>query len=605
MKLTRFNHVFMVTLIIFASVLPLLASNIPAFSSNDQDHSLLFDKNEVVEVKYSPLGEILKETVWVEFEVYNNGSSPANCYIKDRIKCINLDSLTMLYGTPDPTNIETFGNITIITWSNVTIEADSSVEYQYIAETWRSVPVAINETIYVNGNQTTLNHIGNTYTLNASVSDTVTIQTTITNIGQPLYTDMNTVIPEIPCTIVASLSDEYFSDITTTPEANSTSSISDMSTITWIITLNDSVTLDLSAEIEAVSSWGEASVESFIIQVGSIPESTAERLEELIENLEDAIKALQRQRDAINNMPGFLKRIFQGSLDDVTEQIGELNDEKLDLKEQLLIIQNQKKPYNVEAYSIEDTQPDYQIDVYTVKYKWANSFRNEEWAVESIEITNMGNSTLVINGLALQISSNGSVLEPKYASVLVNPDKRFVNDQWQEFKGDLTKVGIAYDAMLGTLYLEPKIVVNASESVNVLVDWAERSIKIIFECDGPPEVNYLVDVEKRYPDVQVEPSESTVTCFVKQPNVFYKELTFPEDPPPGDGLPPGDRLGFVWSIIGVICVVAIGGYILWRRRKKVTSVKKVSSMKKITSVESVETKALLDKIGHLKKTLKE
>ncbi len=159
--------------------------------------------------------------------------------------------------------------------------------------------------------------------------------------------------------------------------------------------------------------------------------------------------------------------------------------------------------------------------------------------------------------------------------------------------------------MLGTSYLDPKIVVNASESVNVLVDWAGRPIKIIFECDGPPEVNYLVDVEKRYPNVQVEPSESTVTCFVKQPNVFYTELTFPEYTPPGDGPPPEDRLGFVWSIIGVICVVTIGGYILWRRRKKETSVKKVSSMKKITSVKPVETKALLDKIDHLKKTLKE
>ena len=211
-------------IIIFTSQITLLsqASNI---ITENQEPSLVYDKNQYIEVEYSPMGEVLSEVVKVEIEVYNNSSSHELFYIKDRIESINLNTLKMLYGTPTPTSIETFGNITIIAWNDLTIEPHETIIYEYVAETSQSIPIDIDENVYVNGNIAKLNQLGSIFTFNADVSDRVAFEINLTNIGQPLYAKGKSITPEVSCTLTYSLSDDYFSNIVTTPEANSTSSI--------------------------------------------------------------------------------------------------------------------------------------------------------------------------------------------------------------------------------------------------------------------------------------------------------------------------------------------------------------------------------------------
>ena len=563
---------------------------------DNQEPPLVYDKNQYIEVVYSPLGEILSEVVKVEIEIYNNSSSQALFYLKDRIESINLNTLKMLYGTPIPTSIETFGNITIITWNDLTIEADETIVYEYIAEMYQSIPIDIDENVYVNGNMAKLNQLGNIFTFNAEVSDTVVFEINLTNIGQPLYAKGKSITPEVSSTITYSLSDDYFSNIVTTPEANSTSSINDVSSFVWLISLNDSVVLNISTEIGEISSWGEAPVEPFTIQLTSTPESVETRLEDLIDNLENSIKVLRSQRDGINRMPGFLKGFFQSALNGLNNQINELNKEKVDLEYQLLSIQNQRIPFNVEVYK-EDSKCNYEVDTTIKKHRVLAE--STQWSIESIKVKNTGNSTLVINGLSFKIKNTQTQLQPKYVLIHSSQDRQ-IYQKYETFTGNLRQIGVTFDEKTNSSYLWPRIVINSSETKNILVDWAERPIQIIFESEIEPQLELTIDVEKRHPFVYVEKVENNIVCSVLQPNAISQNLTIPEynpSPPSGDDRTIGNFLFSPLILLFIVCTVVVFVLLIQNRRKQNI----VTTIKDIKNDEDIEN--ILDEINDIKKEL--
>ena len=112
---------------------------------------IVSEKEELVEAKYSPFGEVVSKVVKVSFEVRNNGTEPVTVSVIDRVRRINASTLSMLYGTPPPTRLEKFGDFTLIIWEDVTIQSGESVRYQYMADTWRSLPVEVEGRVLVNG----------------------------------------------------------------------------------------------------------------------------------------------------------------------------------------------------------------------------------------------------------------------------------------------------------------------------------------------------------------------------------------------------------------------------------------------------------------------
>lgn len=554
-------------------------------SAGTQPSSLVFNKEEDVEVSYSPLGDILSEMVRVRIEANNNGSSPNIFSFKDRVESIDASTLTMLYGTPNPKRVEVFGNTTIITWDAIKIDAGSSVEYQYMSETWRNIPIVFNESFYVNGNLTYPKHIGKIYTVGANKSDTLTLKFTIKNVGQQFYTGRKAMTPPFFCTVTASLSNEYFSDLTSSPEANSTSTLTGTSLIAWIFLLNDSVTLSLSAKVKEISTWGEAPVEPLNIQLKPVPETMIAQYKNAIESLADQIQSLKSFIDMFNRMPFLKKGIVEG----LQKQLSALKGKQADLEDQLLVIQNQKSPHDVEVPA---TTYNYKTTLHIEKVAWR---AGPEWAIKNIDVTNLGNTSLTINGLALEAKGNQTTLKPKYAFVLVDGD-------WQMFYGDLAQLGLEYDTRNGTLYLWPRVKVSASESSNVLVDWAGRPIQLVFEYKNEPTISYILDVEECHPNVKAESTKGEISCSIVQPHVFARNTTSTGfNPPPSSQ--ENDWLQvlteYVWSPAVLIsgAAIVLGVLMLQRRRRKTIALNKEAIIK-----DEAE-KSLLHEIDSLKETL--
>ncbi len=604
MKRTQMLTTFLLIFILASSV---RTPKISASNSNsvNQDLSLETEKVEVIEVKYSPQGELLSKVVKVNFEVYNNGSSSAHVTIRDRVESVYPNTVTMLYGTPDPTKIIAFGNTSLITWSDVIIEAYDRIEYQYIAETWRKLPVTVNETVYVNENQTDLKRIGEIFTLDANVSDTLTIQVNIRNVVQQLFTGRKGFTPPVSCTISMSFSKDYFSNIITSPEANSTSTLGDKSIVTWIILLDDTVTLNLSTKVKEVSSWGEVAIEPLSIQIRQISATMETKVEQSIDALDDTIEMMGDFSNILEQFSVLAKRLgrlaneMASMVDELKSQIDDLKEEKYDLEDLLLFIQNQKPPHNIEAYGI-NAPYNHEVKVNLEKHKRTTSFAQAQWAVESVEVINTGNNTEIINGLAIQVYTNQTVLKPIYALVLYN-------EKWQVFKGDLAQLGLVYTTQNNSSYIWPRTMVNSSDRVNVLRDWAGRPIKLIYESDDAPEVNYLIDVEVRCSDVKVEPTDSEIIYSINQPHILAQHHNFSGYMPPSssndnDKVPTliDDLQSWIIPSFVIVSFIAIGALVLRRR-----NLKEISSKKEKASKEAGKTKILLAEINRLEKTLTE
>ncbi|MCP8305238.1 MAG: hypothetical protein H3Z50_07235 [archaeon] len=273
------------------------------FSQNDiddQEPQFLCKKNEIRELKYTPVGDPTSKIAKVWLEVYNNGSQTATVDVIDRIDSIDASTLSMLYGTPNPTELENFGNLTLIMWNDVTINAGSRIEYQYLADSFKEIPVTIDGTMLINGKPANITKAKEIYIVNANISDIITFQITVKNVAQQLYTDKGKVTPPLPCIISATLSDDYFSNLKADPETNSTSVMAGKSVMTWYVFLEESpTTFSISGKISKVSSWGEVPIDPISIQIASDSTVLEQQLERGIDSLDASIDMLEDFMDAM------------------------------------------------------------------------------------------------------------------------------------------------------------------------------------------------------------------------------------------------------------------------------------------------------------------
>ena len=632
MRLAKFRCILMASLLVLVLLHPLTSDAVSSGVNSVDSHAplLTYKKDELIETKYSPSGELLSEVVMVKFEVYNNGPSPVHVCIRDRAECIDADTLTMLYGTPKPEMLEEFGNTTLITWDNVKIEAGSNIEYRYMAETWRMVPIDINETVYLNGNRSDLKKIGKIYTLNANVSDTLTFEVAIRNVGQPLYTGRKKVIPPILCTVTVMLSNDYFSDIVTHPEANSTSTIASASVTTWVMLLNDSVNLSLSARIKDVSSWGEAPIEPIIIRLEPVPETMITEIEQREESLNDSIKALSDYAEMLDElsryidqmagaMSGMVKTLRQigaslrgasdalnnaltyidqtnpahGIIVGVRDQLSALADQLSSsssggseqvrslamemrsmvggLKGQIEDLKRKRDDLEDLLLVIQNQKIPPNVEVHSAAIQHSCEARP---CVEKVRGTNKWK----IKSIDItNVGNNTDVVHGISVQLMCNQTSLkpeyalvLVNGEWQEFDGDLRELGLAYDSVSGTLYLWPRVAVNSSDSSNALVDWSGRPIQIVIECECEPEVRCAIDVEERDLSAHVEPTRSQMACSINQPHVLAWNLTFPHytpQPPQQSGGRFQITTEHLWLIEGLLFgVVLLVSFLLLKRR---------------------------------------
>ncbi|MEM2935544.1 MAG: hypothetical protein QW231_00005, partial [Candidatus Bathyarchaeia archaeon] len=258
------------------------------------------------------MGNVISEVTQVWFEVYNNGSQPAMVSIVDRVDSINASTLNMLYGTPEPDELKIFGNLTRILWENVRINASSSIKYQYLAESWRKIPVIFNETLLVNGKPANITQTKNLYMVKANVSDTVTFQITLQNTIQKLYTSRGTVTPPVMCVVTATLSSDYFSGLKTSPETNSTSIVAGKSIMTWLIFLDETPrTFTISGKVVKTGPWGDVPVDPISIQITPASIALKQQLEKSIDGLDASIIMLENFTEASYGLSDALYQMYK------------------------------------------------------------------------------------------------------------------------------------------------------------------------------------------------------------------------------------------------------------------------------------------------------
>ncbi len=290
---------FLLTVLLFSCLYTVSAQPVWELKSlrgnaDNQKAQLFTRKNELTEVKYTPMGDPISKVTQIWFEVYNNGSQPTTVSIVDRIDSINASTLSVLYGTPKPDEVENFGNLTLILWENVWINTSSSVKYQYLAESLKEIPVIPNATLLVNGEQAIIQQEGELYIVNASVSDTITFEITVKNMIKKLYTDRGAITPPIMCVITATLSSEYFSGLKTSPETNSTSVVAGKSIMTWLVFLDESPkTFTISGKVMKTGPWGDIPVDPISIQITPASTTLKQQLEKSIDGLDASITMLE------------------------------------------------------------------------------------------------------------------------------------------------------------------------------------------------------------------------------------------------------------------------------------------------------------------------
>jgi len=657
------KHNQITSILLFILILSIASQRPMVADLLSNEDFLTYKKSEVVEAKYSLTGVIQSEIVKVTIEIRNNASTHTSVNIRDRVEGVDQSTLTMLYDTPNPTSIEEFGNLTLITWEDVAIEPFSRVKYQYMAQTWRTVPIAVSETTYVNGKQVDPKLTREIYSVDANVSDTLTIQFTIRNTGTLLYTYNKTASPIFMCTVVALLSEQYLSDIRTSPEANSTSTIADQSLMTWILLLEEPVTLTITSRIEAVNSWRAVPIEPITVQLETVPEKVAVEAEATANSMGVYVERLEEVADILSNLSSLLDQIppsssnytetlqetgntlkdlsttltevipliedpmtrniikrlrdqiselgdeflaaatgaeeaqesideLKTTTDELNDQIDELANRRVKLLELSLIVRNQKTPYNAEVSSLDDMR-DYEVEI--TEDAWQSSQR----IIASIRFTKRADREEVVNGLALQVSVNQTPISPRSALVQVE-------GEWQYYNGDLTQLGLIYEPTANTLYLFPRTKVEPADTSNMLIDWAGRTIKLVYDCEENLEFKYILDVEEQYPGAQADPLKSKIVNIINQPYIFAGDLTLPNIEPP----PPPTENGVPWTLvlaeflqsqivhISFFASFIILGFIYVKLGQEKTSTK-------MTMTKRREARRIISEIDHTIKMMKE
>ncbi|MCP8317696.1 MAG: hypothetical protein H3Z51_12685, partial [archaeon] len=310
--------------------------------ADNQEPNLLVKKNELIEAKYSPLGGLNSKVIRNWFEIYNNNSQSFTVDIIDRVDSINASTLSMLYGTPEPTELKNFGSLALIIWKGVTIGPSTRVKYQYLAESLKEMPVKVDEKILINGEPAEIKRLGELYTINANVSDVITLQIMLNNTSQKLYTNKCEVLPPITCIVSATLSEDNFSNLKTEPETNSTSIIAGKSVMTWYVFLEESqVNFTISAKISKVGPWGEVVIDPISIQIPSDTSLLEEQLERAIDSIDASIEMMEDFMEAIYGFSGAFGGIssavkqIANAIDSVEHILLNILDDHPDISEEL------------------------------------------------------------------------------------------------------------------------------------------------------------------------------------------------------------------------------------------------------------------------------
>lgn len=689
-------------------------------------------KTELMEIRYAPTGDLLEKSVSVHIEIYNNGSSPVSLKVIDRVASINSSTLTVLYGTPEPTKtLKNFGNLTKLIWENVTVDGGKTVRYRYTAESLRKIPIEVNTTLLVNGKPAYINESSGIYSVNANLSDTIGFQLKIKNVQQPLYTSYNrTAVQPLLCTTSLALSNDYFSGIRTSPKANSTTALAGKTVMTWITFLgNETQTLNASASVTGVGAWGAVTLDPITIQISS-SETLKSYFENMISSLNYTIELMEGFAASSGELSTQTSEMAQAleEIANVTSELGNttalvqtlwgigkalnVTDQTLELAQNCILLANASLTAFINTPETQDflsNNSDLGVYLYSVManistaywlinmtrygnktipglvqlsamaYKAAQAVNStgtvlrenvtdslreiegglfaiaisatqtkigleqslsdlkserttltdvlltldseailpfdpeikhietgnctltptvkkidNKWSITAVNVTNPANYSKIVYGVKLKLETSESL----------NPSVEVIVDRsWQTPK-DMEWLGITYNSTSKTFYLLPRIKIEPNSTVNVLVDWLGRPLRIILDCEEKP-VTVDVDTADLQEGIEVEAVEAQFSCSIVQPQLIMNFTAPP--PPPVANVTQAKSLAEILmeylqkpeAQIAVLLVIAVIAVVAGVSKKR-----KMERTKRL-SAEKGEIETLLKEIDEAKKILEE
>ncbi|MEM2744831.1 MAG: hypothetical protein QXX97_07055, partial [Nitrososphaerota archaeon] len=238
-------------LIIFL-LISLLSIN---FVKGENIGKIIIKKSKTIEISYDTEGFIKSKKIVITLKIDNKDVNRIIDLI-DRVENILPNTLTMLGGTPQPSMIENFGNITIIIWKNLKILSEETLTYEYSAETKENIPLDIEKKIYVNGKEAEKIYVKGTQFIKANVSDNILWSIKLKRKVNRILSGKTYVLEPLLVTVTLSLDEKTFSSIRTNPEANTTITLAGTNRISWLILLRENeVTLNLTAKVASVGTF--------------------------------------------------------------------------------------------------------------------------------------------------------------------------------------------------------------------------------------------------------------------------------------------------------------------------------------------------------------
>ncbi|MEM2555138.1 MAG: hypothetical protein QXW69_07700, partial [Nitrososphaerota archaeon] len=296
----------------------LLISLLPInFVKGENIGKIIIKKSKTIEISYDTEGFIKSKKIVITLKIDNKDVNRIIDLI-DRVENILPNTLTMLGGTPQPSMIENFGNITIIIWKNLKILSEETLTYEYSAETKENIPLDIEKKIYVNGKEAEKIYVKGTQFIKANVSDNILWSIKLKRKVNRILSGKTYVLEPSLVTVTLSLDEKTFSSIRTNPEANTTITLAGTNRISWLILLRENeVTLNLTAKVASVGTFGVVSIDSMLVQI-------SENQEMVLKQIDSNIKSLEISKEAYDKI--YLSSIkMRSSLEEVSKALNSLN----------------------------------------------------------------------------------------------------------------------------------------------------------------------------------------------------------------------------------------------------------------------------------------
>ncbi|MCP8317994.1 MAG: hypothetical protein H3Z51_14225, partial [archaeon] len=342
------------------------------------------------------------------------------------------------------------------------------------------------------------------------------------------------------------------------------------------------------------------SVEHYLIELSNNNPEISEELKPAIIALGQIKKGLYRLADGLASGSSSI----QQSGKEMKKPISDLKGEKEDLEDLILALNyGRNKPYDLE---VRNSEGSHNSEIYFDVWK---EYTENTWMIMRADMTNPESYARMVHGLSIQIKADGEPIQPTRIDVRVSPviNGTQYPTEWRAFSmTELEQIGLEYDLKSGTLYLWSMKRVNASSSGNLLVDWLNRSLRIIVESDAEPEILYNVDIADLQDRVQIESTESQSVYSITQPHLLIQNITWVQPPPPPS--PPKDWFQMIIEylqkpetqlliVVSLLVIGLVSGIFFMRKRR-------VFEKRKIIPEKEIAINELIKEIENMKKMLK-